>query len=83
MRASLLNGFELLHRSSFDMTGVFYSAFFQLSTGTERLMKVAFILDYKIENNLENPTNNILRDLGHFILELYAKGLSPNKRIGG
>lgn len=72
MRASLLNGFELFHRSSFGFPGIFYSAFFQLSTGLERLMKIVVILDHKIKNDLNNPTDKQLRVFGHSILDLYA-----------
>jgi hypothetical protein len=72
MRTSFLNGFDLFHKSSFDFPGIFYSAFFQLSTGLERLMKIVVILDHKTKSDLLNPTDKQLRALGHSILDLYA-----------
>jgi hypothetical protein len=71
MGASFLNGFGLFHQSSFDRPGSFYSTFFQLSTGLERLMKIVVILDHKTKNALENPSDKQLRALGHSIVDCY------------
>lgn len=72
MVGSFLNGFDLFNRSSFDRPGSLYSSFFQLSTGLERLMKIAAILDYKTKNSLKNPNDKELRKLGHNLLENYV-----------
>jgi len=70
--ASLLAGFEAVAKLDYDKAGTVYSALFQLATGFERIMKIAFILDHKINNDLANPTDKQLRKLGHSIMELYA-----------
>jgi hypothetical protein len=73
MSASLLSGFDLFHRSDFDRPGSLYSAFFQLSTGLERLMKIVVILDHKVNNNLKTPTDRQLRAFGHSIIDCYSR----------
>lgn len=72
MSASLLSGFDLFQRSNFDHPGGFYSAFFQLSTGLERLMKIVVILDHQAKNDLMPPTDKQLRSLGHSIVDCYT-----------
>lgn len=71
MGNAFLTGFYLFNRTTFDRPGTFYSSFFEFSTGFERLMKIAIILDHKIKNNLASPTDKQLRGLGHSITECY------------
>lgn len=70
--SSLLSGFEALAKLDYDQPGSIYSMLFQLATGIERLMKIAFILDYKVKNDLNNPSDKELRKHGHNLVELYG-----------
>jgi hypothetical protein len=72
-QSALLSGLEFLCKANYDKKGSFYSAFFQLSIGLERLMKIVIILDYKANNALKSPTNKQLRTFGHDILGAYEK----------
>ncbi len=69
---SLLAGFESLAKIDYDKPGTVYLTLFQLSTGLERIMKIAVILDYKVRNDLANPSDLQLRRLGHSITDLYS-----------
>ena len=69
---SLLAGFEAMNKLDYDKPGTVYSTLFQLTTGLERIMKIAFILDHKVRNDLANPSDAQLRQLGHSITNLYA-----------
>lgn len=69
---SLLAGFEALAKLDYDKPGTVYSALFHLATGLERVMKIAIILDHKAKNDLTNPSDALLRQLGHSITDLYA-----------
>lgn len=69
---SLLAGFESLAKADYDKPGTVYSMLFQLATGLERIMKIAIILDHKARNDLTNPSDRQLRQLGHSITDLYV-----------
>lgn len=71
----LCQGLNFLRRANLGTNerGLFYSAFFQLSIGIERLMKIIVILDYMYENNLKLLTDNELKNnYGHKIKDLYG-----------
>ncbi len=72
-RNSILSGFDFLLKTRLneEKDGYFYSAFFQLSIGIERLLKVIIITDYMLDNNLELPPEAEFRKHGHDILKLY------------
>ncbi|MBE0370998.1 hypothetical protein PAUR_b1151 [Pseudoalteromonas aurantia 208] len=72
--SSLIGGLNSLRKANIDdiHRGLFYSGLFELATGFERLMKIVVLLEHKISNNLENPTNKQLRSFGHNICELYS-----------
>lgn len=70
-KSSLMAGLEYIAKSDYDIIGNYYLAFFQLSIGLERLMKIAFIIDYKIKNALRNPSDKELRKLGHNLIHSY------------
>jgi hypothetical protein len=72
-QTALLTGLDFLSKADHDNKGGFYTAFFQLSIGLERLMKIAVILDYKVHNELKNPTNADLRCIGHGLINAYEK----------
>lgn len=68
---SLLAGIEALGKLDYDRTGTFYPAFFQLSIGLERLMKIVVIVDHKSKNSLRNPPGKHVRSLSHDLVAAY------------
>lgn len=74
-KSCLLNGFECLIDGNFDdvYKGKLYSAFFNISIGLERIMKLAIITDYMLKNDYNTPPQKDIRDYGHDISGLYKK----------
>lgn len=73
-RSSLLTGFTYLRKANIgdETKGLFYSAFFQLSIGFERLMKLILVVDYMAKNDLKPMTDEELRkNYSHKIRNLY------------
>lgn len=68
-RSCLLAGLNALGHATASDPGNFYSAFFQLSVGTERLLKSIVIIDHMASSG-QTPTNRHLRELGHDIKKL-------------
>ncbi|MGG7670860.1 hypothetical protein [Pseudomonas sp. WC2] len=78
-RASLLLGMDLLLKSNLDerSIGNFYSAFFQLTIGFERILKLIVIANHMLENNYNSLTDGELRKkYGHNIKTTYLHVLS-------
>ncbi len=71
IRSSLLSGLHHLRNARVDTKGHFYTAFFQLSIGIERLLKTTFIVNFMSRNNLQLPTNGELRKFSHRITDLF------------
>ncbi|WP_417661234.1 hypothetical protein [Pseudomonas sp.] len=75
VKSSLLSGFDHLLKANFsdDAYGHFYSAFFHLSIGIERILKLAVITSHMIENDFKPLTDAQLKaDFGHKINKLYG-----------
>ena len=53
-----------------DKKGLYYSAFFELSIGFERLMKLIIIIDYMADNKLSFPEPKAIESFGHKLNEL-------------
>jgi hypothetical protein len=70
-QAALLSGLEFLRNADYDQPGSFYVAFFQLSTGLERLFKLVIILDHNTRHRRRNPTDKELRKVGHELVDAY------------
>ncbi|MFY9329937.1 MAG: hypothetical protein WAO76_18255 [Georgfuchsia sp.] len=71
-QACLCNGLTALRRANLgDKKGLFYSAFFELSIGFERTMKLVLILDHMARNNLIPPDSKTVEDFGHKLLSLF------------
>lgn len=73
IEACLSNGLTSLRKADLNKRGEFYSAFFNLSIGIERMLKITLIIDYMVKNNLQCPTSNRIRKLSHDILKLILK----------
>lgn len=71
-KSALMAGFESVAKMNYDRPGDHYLAFFHLSIGFERLMKIVFIIDHKAKHALGNPTDAALRKFGHDLLSAYA-----------
>lgn len=75
---TLLSGFDLLLKANFyqDKDGYFYSAFFHLSIGIERVLKLVVVTHYMLTHNYKTPTvKQLKKDFGHDIRTLYNKAL--------
>lgn len=64
-----------------DKKGFYYSAFFELSIGFERLMKLIIIIDYMADNKLKLPEPQSIEHFGHKLNELLdaTKGVSQRR----
>ncbi len=70
----ILSGFDLLLKANFfqDKDGYFYSSFFNISIGMERLLKLAVVTHYMLTNNYSTPTIVQLKNkFGHDVKTLY------------
>lgn len=84
-RASLLAGIDFLLRANLDerKIGNFYSSFFQLTIGIERILKLVVITNHMLENNYKPPTDGELKNkYGHNIKTTYLHALSVRNKWG-
>ena len=68
----LASGTTLLLKANSSQAGYYNQAFFNISIGFERLLKLIFILHFYNENE-EFPDNQALRDYGHDLKNLLSK----------
>lgn len=71
---SILSGIEYLVKAELFTPrndGLFYSAFFSLSIGIERFLKIALVAEYMYSNNSKKPTKNLLTHSGHNLVKLF------------
>ena len=72
-RACLCNGLTALRRANLgDKRGLFYSAFFELSTGFERMLKLVLVLDQMARKDAVRLDGKILKHHGHKLLALFS-----------
>src|SRR4051812_27168648 len=65
------SGATALGRASYaDKMGEYYTAFFGLSVGLERLAKLILVADFSISNGGVMPTEKIVRQYGHELANL-------------
>jgi hypothetical protein len=65
------SGATALGRANYaDQMGEYYTAFFGLSVGLERLAKLILVADYAINNNGRMPEEKEVRKFGHKLLDL-------------
>ena len=72
----LLSGFDLLLKANFfqDKEGYFYSSFFHISIGMERLLKLAVVTHYMLTNRYATPTvKQLKKEFGHDVKTLYGE----------
>ena len=68
----LTTGLTALRNAHVGDKGRFYSAFFNLGTGLERLMKLVMVLDHMTHNQLKAPSIKEMQAYGHDLLTLYS-----------
>lgn len=66
-------GVTALGKANYAHNGLYHKAFFDLSIGFERSAKLAFILDFCIDNEGNFPSNKELRKFCHNLEELLNK----------
>lgn len=69
-KSLISSGLHALRKANIENVGLFYQAFFSLSIGLERMMKIILIMKYRIENNGEFPSNELLKKHGHNLVSL-------------
>lgn len=72
-RSCLCAGFSSLRHANPGDKGAYYTAFFQLSIGVERMLKLVFVLRHMAEHDLAPPTSAALRELGHDLVVIYQR----------
>ena len=72
IRTSIAQGLTLLRCANIGEKGQYYGAFFGLSIGLERLLKVIIILDYMAQNGLVPPNRSTLKKYGHNLIALLS-----------
>ncbi|MBK1644452.1 hypothetical protein CKO25_07245 [Thiocapsa imhoffii] len=87
-QACLCNGLTALRRANLgDKKGLFYSAFFELSIGLERVLKLVLklvlILDHMARNQLVPPDSKTVEDYGHKLRALFdaAKAVCAARNV--
>lgn len=76
---ALLSGFDTLLKANFfqDKDGFFYSSFFNLSIGIERILKLVVVTHYMLTHNYQTPTKSkMMNDYRHNIRKLYTECLN-------
>ncbi|MEA1031061.1 hypothetical protein T3A99_21065 [Pseudomonas sp. N-137] len=73
IRSCLATGLTELRNANLNEKGRYYSAFFQLAIGIERLAKLALILDHMARNNLRAPGKSTVKGYGHDLQTLVTK----------
>jgi hypothetical protein len=76
IRTSVAQGLTLLRSANLGEKGHYYGAFFGLSIGLERLLKVIIILEHMARNDLTPPARKTLRTYGHDLIELFSTALA-------
>jgi hypothetical protein len=65
------SGVTALGRAGYaDKFGEYYTAFFGLSVGPERLCKLALVADHAISHNGRMPEERVVRRFGHKLVDL-------------
>lgn len=73
VRHLLGSGATALGRANYaDKKGEYYTAFFSLSVGLERLCKLILVVDHALSNYGKMPSQDVVRKFGHQIEKLMA-----------
>jgi hypothetical protein len=72
IQSCLTIGLTELRNANLNEKGRYYTAFFQLAIGIERLAKLALILDHMEQNQLQAPGRPVLKSYGHDLRTLIS-----------
>ncbi len=81
--SSIEQGLTALRRANFVQKWIYYQAFFLLTIGIERLLKLTIITIHRVEEN-KLPDNGLLKSYGHDIEKLFesvSNHLSPKSKF--
>lgn len=82
-QACLCNGLTALRQANLgDSKGRFYSAFFELSIGLERVLKLVLILDHMARQQLQPPDTKTVKNYGHKLSALFNSAKTINTARG-
>lgn len=75
---SILSGIEYLLKAELygNKDGLFYSAFFSLSIGIERFLKISLVSEYMFQNNYIKPPEKLLKEPSHNLIKLFNANLA-------
>lgn len=78
---SISAGLTALRKANYAANGLYSHAFFSLSIGFERLLKLVYLIDFAILNG-RFPTDQELRSrFGHDITKLYSYAVGVHERL--
>ncbi|MFE7326546.1 hypothetical protein ACFU8W_16450 [Streptomyces sp. NPDC057565] len=70
---SLRGGLASLRKANYADPQVYYGGFFQYTIGLERIMKLALIVDYVVENGSFPSDHQFMKKYGHKLTDLLAR----------
>jgi hypothetical protein len=83
VRSLIGSGVTALGKASYgDKKGEYYTAFFALSVGLERLAKLILITDFALQHNGQLPNQKILTKYGHKLHKLLDEANEIQERHG-
>jgi len=80
--SSIGQGLTLIRKYDYVKHSYGTQAFFLLSIGIERLLKIILIYDHRRTNNNKFPDNGVLKKAGHEIKSMYETAISIADEIG-
>lgn len=63
-------GLTTIRKAHYANTGIYTNAFFQLTIGLERILKLILVVDFMLDNGGGFPDDKYVRAKGHSLLEL-------------
>ena len=72
-RSCVCAGLTELRNANLGEEGRYYTGFFQMAIGVERMAKLALILDHMASHSLAAPGQQAIRSFGHDLVTLFSK----------
>ena len=80
-RSMLMSGLNSLRKAGWELKGEYYQAFFSLSIGLERMLKILYVQEYRANHDGEFPGSE-LRNISHNLVKLWnIVGMKPLEGI--
>jgi len=76
-QSCFLTGFEFMVKGGFDdvYKGHYYTSFFQISIGIERILKLILISHHMFQNSYQPPDKKTVKAYGHDLTALYQEAI--------